>query len=52
MRRDHAPVLHHGGRDGPHVVEGLLGLTGAQELDVVQDSVVSLKEEEKIKSCT
>lgn len=49
VRGHHAAVLHHGCRDGPHVLEELPGLAGAQRLDVSHDPVIGLRSEEKIK---
>lgn len=50
VRGDHAPLLHHGCRDGPQVLEELSGLTGVQSLDVSHDPVVGLRSEESIRS--
>lgn len=44
VRGHHAAVLHHGGADGPQVLEELLGFPGAQSLDVSQDPLVRLQE--------
>lgn len=50
VRGDHAPLLHHGCRDGPQVLEELSGLTGVQSLDVSHDPVVGLRSEGSIRS--
>lgn len=44
VRGHHAAVLHHGGADGSQVLEELLGIPGAQSLDVSQDPLVRLQE--------
>ena len=49
VRGDHPPRLHHGCRDGFHVLEELSGLTGAQGLDVSHDPIVGLRDGRSIK---
>lgn len=46
VRRHHPSVLHHSSRQGLQVAEELLGLTGAQQLNVPHDPVVGLKDGE------
>ncbi len=50
VRGHRAAVLHHRCRDGPHVLEELSGLAGAQRLDVSHDPVVGLRSQGRIKS--
>lgn len=50
VRRHHPAILHHGCRDGPHVLEELPGVAGAQSCDVSHDPVMGLGSEGNIES--